>query len=114
MKLNENYKNLDLYDDDRKVWKCRKLYAGKKAKNIKEARKIQETYKNKPHAWTQWKGTNICMDVHCKCGYHSHLDASFAYHIKCFKCGTVYLCNGHIELIELEEEPEDFVCITED
>jgi len=39
----------------------------------------------------------------------SHIDADFAYHVKCPKCGTVYMCNGHIELIELEQEPENCV-----
>ena len=46
------------------------------------------------------------MDVECKCGEHSHVDQDFAYHVKCPYCGTVYMCNGHIELIEIEEEPD--------
>lgn len=41
------------------------------------------------HGWIQWKGTDVCMDVHCKCGEHSHLDAEFAYYIKCPKCGSI-------------------------
>lgn len=80
----------------------------KKAKNEKEARKIQETYQGKPHGWIQWKGTDVCMDIHCKCGYQTHIDGDFVYSVKCPKCGTVYNCNGHIEFIELEE-PEEFV-----
>ena len=60
-----------------------------------------------PHGWIQWKGTNVCMDVHCACGEMTHVDDDFVYHIKCSKCGRVYFCNGHIELIELEEEPEN-------
>lgn len=42
-------------------------------------------------------------------GAHCHIDAEFAYHVKCMDCGTVYMCNGHIELIELEESPEHCV-----
>ena len=76
-----------------------------KAKNSDEANKIQERYIDKPHGWIQWKGTDVCMDIHCKCGYMSHVDDLFAYHVKCPNCGTVYLCNGHIQLIEIEEEP---------
>ena len=55
--------------------------------------------------WIQWKGTQVCMDVNCKCGYAGHIDAGFAYHIKCPECGTVYFVNGHVEFIALEEEP---------
>ena len=81
----------------------------KKAKNRDEAWEMQEMYKDKPHGWVQWKGTDVCMDVHCKCGHHSHIDADFAYFVKCPKCGTVYMCNGHIELIEVEQEPDNCV-----
>lgn len=86
----------------------------KKAKNIKEAWDIQETYKDQSHGWIQWKGTDVCMDVYCKkCGCHSHIDAEFAYYVKCPKCGAVYMCNGHIEFIELEQEPENCIIIPE-
>lgn len=85
----------------------------KKALNSSAAWNLQEQYVNKPHGWVQWKGTAVCMDIHCKCGHPSHIDAEFAYHVKCPKCGTVYMCNGHIELIELEEEPEQSVIVPE-
>jgi hypothetical protein len=42
-------------------------------------------------------------------GALAHVDSDFAYHVKCAHCGTVYMCNGHIELIELEEEPQNCV-----
>jgi hypothetical protein len=85
----------------------------KKAINTDEALKIQEQYEGRPHGWVQWKGTDVCMDVYCKCGHHSHIDAYFAYHVKCPKCGTVYMCNGHIELIEVEQAPENGVIVPE-
>lgn len=85
----------------------------KKAKNEDEAWEMQEMYKGSPRGWIQWKGTDVCMDIHCKCGYHSHVDADFAYFVKCPKCGTVYMCNGHIELIEVEQEPENGVVLPE-
>ena len=78
----------------------------KKAKNSDIARTIQETYENMPHGWIQWKGTDVCMDVHCKCGNISHVDSDFVYYIKCPKCNAIYMCNGHIEFIELEKEPD--------
>jgi hypothetical protein len=82
----------------------------KKAKNSDEAWNIQETYSGQPHGWLQWKGTNVCMDFYCKCGYHSHIDDDFTYNIRCPACKTVYHCNRHIEMIELEEEPD---CVVE-
>ena len=83
----------------------------KKVKTTQDAWNIQDRLNDNVGAWIQWKGTDVCMDIHCKCGEHSHIDASFAYHVKCPYCGTVYFCNGHIELIELEEEPDH--CVVE-
>lgn len=81
----------------------------KKAKDSDEAWEVQETYEGQSHGWIQWKGTEVCMDVHCACGALCHVDAEFCYHVKCSECGRVYFCNGHIELIELEVEPEGCV-----
>lgn len=75
----------------------------KKAKTDKEAWGLQETYSGKPHGWIQWKGTDVCMDFWCACGAHGHIDATFAYFIKCRHCNRVYMTNGHIELIEIED-----------
>jgi len=38
----------------------------------------------------QWKGTEVCMDFHCECGHHSHIDAGFAYAVECVFCGALY------------------------
>lgn len=65
-----------------------------------------------PHGWIQWKGTDVCMDVHCACGEMTHVDGGFAYHVRCCLCGRVYFCNGHIELIELEQTPSECVVKT--
>lgn len=83
----------------------------KKAKDFDQAWELQETYENQPHGWIQWKGTDVCMDVHCVCGALGHVDAEFCYYVKCADCGRVYFCNGHIELIELETKPETCVQI---
>ncbi len=85
------------------------LYSTKTAKTIREAWNMQETYKNKSHAWIQWKGTDACMDIHCDCGWLGHVDTTFLYFIRCPKCKTIYSCNGHIELIKITEEVPDNV-----
>lgn len=60
----------------------------------------------KPFGWIQWKGTAVCMDVHCLCGEFTHIDAEFCYHIKCKCCGRVYEVDGHVRLNLLDFEPE--------
>lgn len=85
----------------------------KTAKDKEEAWNIQRLPDNgQPHGWIQWKGTNVCMDVHCECGELTHVDGDFAYHVKCSNCGAVYFCNGHIELIKLEKQPDSLVVET--
>ena len=83
----------------------------KTAKDSRAAFKMQERYEGAPHGWIQWKGTDVCMDIYCVCGKHSHIDEQFAYHVKCPACHRVYSCNGHIEFILLEEPPE--LCVVE-
>lgn len=58
------------------------------------------------HCWIQWKGSEICMDVHCACGFFGHFDGYDAYHIKCPKCSQVYECDGHITLHPIDFQPE--------
>lgn len=83
----------------------------KTAKTSKEAWDIQESYKDQPHGWVQWKGTDVCMDVHCKCGELTHADGNFCYHVKCGACGTVYMVNGHVEFIEVKEPSQEDLTI---
>jgi hypothetical protein len=51
-----------------------------------------------PHAWIQWKGTNVCMDVHCSCGESGHIDAEFAYYYRCAHCGRGYAVGSSVRL----------------
>lgn len=51
----------------------------------------------------QWKGTDACIDLRCKCGETGHFDGFFAYFVKCPKCGAVYKMP---ELLTLTEVPE--------
>lgn len=83
-----------------------------KVKTTDDAWNVQEQYKDKPHGWIQWKGAHLCIDIHCECGVLTHVDGEFLYHVKCGECGRVYYCNGHIQLIELEVEPDNCVSIT--
>ena len=91
-----------------------KKIVAKKAKDKDEAWLLQERFIGQPHGWIQWKGTSVCMDVHCKCGKLLHIDAEFTYHIKCPHCNTAYFCNGHIELIELEIAPYGTILLERD
>lgn len=83
----------------------------KKAKDSAAALKGQTKPDGPPHGWIQWKGTDVCMDVYCVCGAHCHVDGDFAYHVRCGACSRVYFCNGHIELIELETEPDNCIVL---
>lgn len=62
-------------------------------------------HEGKPHGWIQWKGTRPCIDLHCSCGAHGHIDASyFFYHYKCVACGQKYALGQCIRLIPLTPE----------
>lgn len=63
----------------------------------------KETKVDGPHGWIQWKGTNVCMDTHCKCGYHGHLDDDFCYYYQCPKCNTIYAIGSHVKFVELND-----------
>jgi len=67
-----------------------------------------------PHGWIQWKGTQVCMDVHCSCGYLGHVDDSFAYFVRCPKCKQAFMTNGYVELVPLTasetKEAENMAC----
>lgn len=49
-----------------------------------------------PHAFIQWKGTNVCMDFHCECGAHCHFDGDFAYVVQCPHCMTKWEMPFHL------------------
>lgn len=54
-----------------------------------------------PHGWIQWKGTDVCLDVHCSCGAHTHLDADFAYYVQCGACGKLWALSANVRMIEV-------------
>jgi len=62
------------------------------------------TFRGKPHGWIQWKGTGVCIDLHCECGAHGHVDTDFFYFYKCFACGRTYAVGANVALIPLTPE----------
>lgn len=57
-----------------------------------------------PNCFIQYKGTDICMDFHCSCGDYGHIDAEFAYFIKCNSCGAIFEMPWHVYPRQLSEE----------
>lgn len=63
--------------------------------------------------WLQWKGTDVCADFRCACGYDQHLDDTlFLYFLKCPACSAIYRVNAHVQLIPLTKDEAEQV--TED
>ncbi len=59
-----------------------------------------------PHGWIQWKGTDVCIDLHCDCGHHGHFDGDFFYFFRCPKCQKAYAVGCNVKLIPLTNEQE--------
>jgi hypothetical protein len=60
-----------------------------------------------PRGWIQWKGTQVCMDVHCVCGEHTHIDAEFAYYVRCGSCRQIYRMGGDVRLVPVSQDEFD-------
>lgn len=56
--------------------------------------------------WVQWKGTSVCADFHCGCGAEGHIDAMFAYSVRCGTCGQVWVLPQTLPLVRLEDASE--------
>ncbi len=50
----------------------------------------------KPEAFIQWKGTDVCMDLHCDCGNVNHYDGYFAYVVVCGNCRQEWEMPWHL------------------
>lgn len=64
--------------------------------------KEQKQEFKKPIGLVQWKGTDVCIDLHCSCGNRIHIDDYFVYYFRCH-CGKTYALDNTIHLIELDE-----------
>jgi phage terminase large subunit GpA-like protein len=67
-------------------------------------KKIYADKATPPYAWIQWKGTDVCADIHCSCGKLSHIDANCAYYVKCPHCDQIYGLCGDIKLIPITQQ----------
>lgn len=61
------------------------------------------------HGWIQWKGTDVCIDLHCKCGFLGHFDGDFLYFYECPQCHAKYAVGQIVKLIPLTDEQEKHV-----
>jgi len=59
---------------------------------------------NEPHGWIQWKGTDVCCDLYCKCGHHGHVDQDFFYEYQCPECKQMYKVGTTIKLIPIPKK----------
>lgn len=53
------------------------------------------------HGRIQWKGTDVCIDLHCECGNDDHFDGDFLYYYECSACGKKYAMGMNVALIPL-------------
>lgn len=70
-------------------------------------------YSGKPHIWIQWKGTNVCCDIHCRCGMRSHFDGDFLYFFRCPGCKQVWEVGTHMVIYPVNEADLDGSIIQE-
>lgn len=56
----------------------------------------------KTTAFMQWQGTDICVDIHCKCDHNSHFDGYSFNYFKC-KCGRKYEVSRELNMTELKD-----------
>lgn len=61
-------------------------------------------FKGISHGGIQWKGTDVCIDLHCICGASGHIDGYFLYHYECAACHRKYALSCNVALIELSPE----------
>lgn len=51
----------------------------------------------------QWKGTDICIDFTCECGWLGHFDGYFCYTVRCGGCKRVWALPHTVRLIPENE-----------
>lgn len=63
----------------------------------------------------QWKGTDVCIDLQCRCGSSFHFDGFFLYFWECVDCGTIYKMADSIDMTVItREELGSSFCIKEE
>jgi len=76
---------------------------------VKTMDDVYNHFKNDNNTFIQWKGTDVCMDFWCECGYHSHIDGYFAYAIKCNGCERYFGLDHTVKIVEIIEEPDNYL-----
>jgi hypothetical protein len=61
-------------------------------------------FEGKPHIWIQWKGTDVCCDIHCTCGASHHFDGDFFYFFQCPSCKKYWEVGTHVLIYEVPAE----------
>lgn len=61
-------------------------------------------FEGKPHIWVQWKGTDVCCDIHCACGAFLHFHGDFFYFFQCPHCQKYWEVGTHIAIYEVTKE----------
>lgn len=67
----------------------------------KAAEKVSD---DDPHGWIQWKGTDVCIDLHCICGTLGHFDGYSMYQVVCEDCGQHYAVGSNVVLAPMSDE----------
>jgi len=68
--------------------------------------------KGLPNGSIQWKGTDVCIDLNCRCGADFHFDGDFLYFVQCPYCKEIFAVGTVVDLIPLT--PEQLAFIQED
>lgn len=56
-----------------------------------------------PYVFIQWKGTNVCADIHCSCGSQFHIDGDFMYAIECVDCSRKYEIGWYVKMYPVDK-----------
>lgn len=71
-----------------------------------------DTFPGRAHVNIQWKGTDICADIHCQCGTYSHVDGYIYGEWICRGCHKGFKLAW--TAIAYEVEPNDHMQVTDD
>ena len=69
----------------------------------KTLEKDGKPFENICHLWIQWKGTDVCCDIHCVCGANLHFDGDFLYAFQCGRCKQIYETGSHVAIYPVKE-----------
>ena len=64
-------------------------------------------------SFLQWKGTDVCLDFDCECGWSTHYDGFFAYTVECPNCETVWEAPDYISYRK-SQRPDGHIFLTKD